>query len=407
MSKEKLLEGIRELTPLLFAITAVCWLSFFLVQPFDGNKSDFPQYYTPARLIMTGHGADIYDVKKVSEFERECFPSMGERVLPIYLPPPSQAWFLPLGLLPPNIASIVWRVVQATAMIASLLLLKSSFQLSRKSFLWLIAVLCASGPAFAAFQIEQVSVLLLCALSTAIWGFKKDKPWVTAVALAFLMLKPQEGIPLLVYLAGARKYKQLAMTIAILFIISILACVLIGYQSVINYVTFAYSSVENSGFNQSELGPTVRGQLLRLFPDSKSPIAIVSIMVFLATSVFIYLSGRRFASNKAWLEAGLLIAVPLGLVTCFHLHSYDLTLLAPTVVVLMAGPLEAAIPPVALLASFLLLGSLMIPFYIFIHHNFLLTDHWILNPHFFVVLAFSIGTAFLAYRYPDRLSNQP
>ncbi len=405
MSKQKFLESIRELTPILFAIAAVGWLGFFLAQPFDGTKSDFPQYYIPARLIMTGRGADIYKIEKVTESEHQCFPSMGERVLPIYLPPPSQAWFLPLGLLSPNVGAIVWRIVQATALISSLFLLKSAFQLSRKSFFWLVAVLCASGPAWAAVQIEQVSLLLLCALSAAIWGFKKDKPWVTAIALSFLMLKPQAGVPLLIFLAGSRRYKPVVMTIAIVAGLSVLVSLLIGIQSVIDYVTFAYSSVENSGFNQSELGPTIRGQLLRLVPNSKSLIAVISVLVFLATSVFIFLSGRRFATHQSWLEAWLLIAVPLGLVTCFHLHSYDLTMLAPVVVLIMAGPLESAVNPIALLLGFLLLGTLMIPFYIFIHHNFLLTGIWVLNPHFFALLGFAVGTALIAYRYPDKLSK--
>lgn len=404
MSKEKVLSSIREITPILFAIAAVGWLGFFLVQPFDGTKSDFPQYYTPARLIMTGHGADIYNIQKVTELEHQCFPSMGERVLPIYLPPPSQAWFLPLGLLPPNTGAVVWRVLQALSLTASLFLLKSAFQLSRKAFFWMVAVLCASGPAWAAVQIEQVSLLLLLALSSAIWGFKKDKPWVVAIALSFLMLKPQEGIPLLIFLAGTRRYKLLGMTIGMLFILSVVVSFLIGFQSVIDYVTFAYSSVENSGFNQSELGPTIRGQLLRLVPNSKTLIAAISVVIFLATSVFLFLSGRRFAQHKSWLEAGLLIAVPLGLVTCFHLHSYDLTLLAPVVVVLMAGPLESIMPPLALLTGFLLLGTLMIPFYIFIHHNFLLEGHWVFNPHFFALLIFAAGSALLAYRYSDKLS---
>src|SRR5437773_658019 len=82
-----------------------------------------------------------------------------------------------------DVGGIVWRIVQFAALTLSLLLITSAFQLSRKAFFWLIAVLCASGPAWAAVQIEQVSLLSLCALSAAIWGFKKDKPWVTAIAL--------------------------------------------------------------------------------------------------------------------------------------------------------------------------------------------------------------------------------
>lgn len=388
---------------MLFAILAAGWLGFFLVQPFNATVSDFPQFYAAARLIVSGHGADCYQMEKFTSLQHECFPAMADRSIFIYLPPPSLVWFLGLGFLPSQAATVVWKIVQFVCLAASVLLLRNAFSLNNKSFLWLVAVLCLSGPAFAAIKIEQVSMLLLCALSTAIWALRKNKPWIAAVALSFLMIKPQEGLPFLIFLLGARRYKVVAFTACILAGTTIFVSLVIGQQGISNYFHFGFSAIEQSAYMQSELGPTVRGQLLRLLPESKTAIALVSGLISLCSLLFIFVSGRRFASHRAWLEAGLLIAIPLGLVTCFHLHSYDLVLLAPTVVTILAGPLENAIPPIPLLISFILFGTFMVPFYIYIHWDYLLKEHWLLNPHFFVLLALAAATAYLAYRYPDEI----
>lgn len=400
-----ILKKTTEVMPVLFAVFAVIWLLYFIITPFNGQKTDFPQYYAPARMIVTGHGSEIYNFEKGVELQNQLFPSMGGRMQPVYLPPPSQAWMIPLGLLPGDIAYIVWKTMQLVCLCMSVWLLKSCYQLSKKATAWLVAVLFASGPAFMACSIDQVSLFLLGALCVAIWGLKKDNPWVAAVALAFLMLKPQEAFPLLAFLLGAQRYKPVFRALGIVAVLSIIVSSIIGYQSVIDYFKFASTFVEQNAFLQSELGPNLRGQLLRFAPDSKALIATVSSIVCLLGLGFIFVSGRRFSKNPEWLEAGLLIAVPLGLVTMFYVHSYELVLLAPALLVILSGPLEATIPPALLMLGFLLVGTLMIPFYILIHHYYLLEGHGLLNPHFFAVLYVAFGATILAYRCPDKIQS--
>ncbi len=403
MSTPVILARVKEVIPIIFAVCSMLWLAYFAVEPFDGKTSDFPQYYAPTRLIVTGHGADAYNFEKVTELEHKSFPSMGERLQPVYLPPPSQALMLPLGFFSSDVAPVVWRVLQIASLTTSIFLLKSSFALNRKALFWLIAVLCAAGPVFMAIKIEQLSLILLCALSFVIWGFKKDNSWVTAIALSFLMLKPQEGLPVLIYLLGAGRYKPVMMTLAVMAVCTVAITGLIGVPSVQEYLAFATNFVDKDAFLQAELGPNLRGQLLRLAPDSKSSIATFSAVTSFIAYIFIFFSGRKFATRPAWLEAGLMIAVPLGLVTIFYVQSYDMVLLAPAVLILMAGPLERAIPPVLMLLAFLILGPFMIPFYILIHHNYLLEGHGVFNPLFFSLLSFAVMMVWIAYRYPDKI----
>ncbi len=404
MSIERVNRIVKESMPVLFAILSAAWLAQFFLAPFSGSISDFPQYYAPVRLICTGHGADSYKFPIASAMQKESFPTMGERAVPTYLPPPSMFWFLPFGLMSGSQAFIVWKIVQIVSLVGSIFLLRDAWGLNRKAVCYLIAGICASGPAFAATQLGQISMLILCALSTMIWAFKKDKLWVAAIALSVLMLKPQEGLPIMVFLAGAKRYKMLGMTVGVLTVQFLVIFCLIGVQGMTEYfATTSNIDTSQSILMQSELGPTVRGQLLRLLPDSKSLITQISGIIMLISWALIFFSGRKFASSPAWLGAGLLIAVPIGVLTCLHLHSYDLLLLVPSLVLVLSGPLESIAPAWLLVGGFLLTGTFMVPFYIYIHWDHLLKEHWILNPHFFALLTMTVGFSYLAYRYPEKI----
>lgn len=390
---------------MLFAVLAAGWLISFFVQPFNGQISDFPQYYAPARLICSGHGSDAYNFAAAAKMQQSSFVGMGTRFVPTYLPPSALFWFLPFGLLSGQYAFILWKIVQFLSMVGAILLLRKTFNLNRKALCYLIAGICASGPAFAATQLGQISMPILLALSSLIWAIRNDRIWLAAVAISILMLKPQEGLPLLVFMAGAKRYKLISYSVVVLLASFLIVACLTGSQGMSDYLSSLNSGIQKDQtiLMQPELGPTIRGQLLRIAPDSKSVISLVSGAAMLLSWLFIFLSGKKFAARPSWLEAGLLIAVPLGLLTAFHFHSYDLTLLAPPLVLVMAGPLESAMPPWLLLGGFLVVGVFMVPFYMYIHWNYLLQEHWILNPHFFALMALSAGLIYLAYRYPDKL----
>ncbi len=409
MSIEKLNQIVKESMPVLFAVLASAWLGWFFLQPFNGKVTDFPQYYAPARMICTGHAAQSYNFTSVTAMQHDSFPDMGDRAVPTYLPPPSLFWFLPFGFLSGLQAFLVWKLIQFASLIGAILFLRNSFDLNRKALCWLIAGIGISGPAFAATQLGQISMPILCALSALIWAAKHDKIALAALAMAVLMLKPPEGIPLLIFMVGARRYKMLAYTIAVLLTTSLVVACLTGPQGMTDYLGSLDSAVQKNQtiLMQSDLGPTVRGQMLRFAPESKTLIAALSGVIMLISWAFIFISGRKFANSPAWLEAALLTALPLGLVTAFHFHSYDLTLLIPSLVLVMSGPLEEIAPPWLLLAGFLIVGTFMVPFYMYIHWDYLLKEHWLLNPHFFALAALSAGLIYLAYRYPDKIQKEP
>ncbi|MBI4534186.1 MAG: DUF2029 domain-containing protein [Candidatus Melainabacteria bacterium] len=373
--------------PILFALLAPI-LPLVLVlssQAWFGKISDLPEYYAASRMMLEGQGALIYKLDNLGAVQHMLYPSMAERIVGLYIPPIALPWLLPLGWLEPAIAPIVWMLVQIVAVAASLLILRKIFALSSKAVLWLWAVLSISGPLYESLRIGQLAPLLLLGFSLAIMALKNNRPFLGSLALSALLLKPQELAPFLVYLVGARRYKVISYLIVLTVGLCGASLLLIGVDGYKNYLDLLSSSVANTLWMQSELSATVRGQLLRFFPEQKVLVTQISSVILVGVLALIFCLGRRESCKVRWLEVGLATAFPLGLITSLHCHDYDLLLLAPSIVALVKGGLVKN--PHPWLACVGLAGTtlFLLPLYVVIHYQYLLQGG-LINPLFWLLV---------------------
>lgn len=362
-----------------------------------GTVSDLPEYYAVSKLILSGHGADAYSLKAQAETEQAYFPSLNGRVIGFFVPPFALAWIAPIGSVPVEIAPYVWKALLLLAIALSLWLISSLYQLDKKAVFWLVAVSGFSGCLYEALRLDQLAPFLLLAVCVCIWALKKDRPIVAALCLTFLLLKPQEVLPFLVFLLGAKRYRILLTFVAIAAAVTVVGMIEIGGQGLLNYQQLMSNSVENSRFLQSDLAPTLRGQLYRLFPDLKTFSTIASSIVMLGALGVIFYAGRKFRLASGWVEAGLLVAFPLGLVSALYFFDYDLLILLPALVVLMKDQLQDRVPPLILLA--IIVGGLifMLPFSLFIHYDYLMKGGPV-NPYFFALLVFAAWLVYFVFK---------
>ncbi|HEY9713405.1 MAG TPA: hypothetical protein V6C72_08035, partial [Chroococcales cyanobacterium] len=101
--------SIKTLIPGLFALTAIAVTGWFVVAAFGsfGEISDLPEYYAPARMVLSGQGRDIYDLDKLGKVEQQIFPVMKDRVIGLYIPPQGMVMLVPLALLPSNLVAVL------------------------------------------------------------------------------------------------------------------------------------------------------------------------------------------------------------------------------------------------------------------------------------------------------------
>jgi hypothetical protein len=351
--------------------------------------SDLPEFYVPAKMIASGCGSSIYVIPELARFEQFYYLKAERSVVTLFMPPFGLPFILPLALVPPDVAPIVWKSFLAASLSVSVLALRAAFKLGFTATCWLCAVLCFSGAAYEALRIDQLSTVLLMSFSLAIWALKTDKPYLAGIALSGLIVKPQELLPFLIFLLGAKRYKPFVSLVIIGIVFLGLGYSFIGADGFAHYDALMRSTINDLTYLVSDISCTVRGQLYRYFPDQRVLMHYLSMAVLGVALLCIFLLGRRCGRHARWLELGLVGAMPLGIVSSLYCYYYDLLLLVPSVLLLMST-FEAELPPVGILG--LMTGGLafMLPFSIFVHFDWLLKGHKS-NPQFFLLLLLALS----------------
>lgn len=389
-TKAKRVALIENIIATLFAVIgigALCTLVYLSVPAF-GGISDLPEYYAPAKLVLEGHGADGYTLKGLEEAQHRLYPSMGQRVVPLFVPPQGLALLTPIALMPPDVMRYAWKFMLAGCLGIAIILLKKTFKLNYKQTCYLLAAIGLSDAAYNSLRIDQLAPMLLLSYIGAIYCLEKKNDIGAGFLLALFVLKPQQLLPFLAYLAGAKRFKALLICAAIFALLSVVAFVQMGPTGISNYMALV-SAPSSVPYMQPELNPTVRGQLLRLFPEAAPTIFTITSALYLATIALGVFIGWQFRKKENALRMGALGFMPLALVASMHCHTYDLLLLIPTIIMIFN---DSLIPFGQSWKLAVMLGTIVfvLPVSIEIQHGYLLKGGT-LNPWFFLLLPLGIA----------------
>ncbi len=398
--KQKRIALSENIVATLFAVLGVitlCGLTYLSLPAF-GGISDLPEYYAPAKLIFEGKGALGYTLEGMAEAQHRFFPSMAGRFVPLFVPPQGLALLSPIALIPPEIIRYLWKALLAACLAASIVVLKKTFKLGYKQTCYLIAAITLSDAAYNSIRIDQLAPLLLLSYVASIYCFEKKQQVGAGLWLALIVLKPQQFLPFLAYLAGTKRIKPLLACVGVFLALSIIAFVQMGQTGLANYAALV-SAPSSLPYMQPELTPTIRGQLLRLFPAAAASIFTATSAVYLATIGLAAFAGWKFRNRNNALLLGVLGIMPLALVTSMHCHTYDLLLLVPTIILIYS---DAIMPfgPVWKLA--ILLGGIVfvLPLSIEIQYDYLLKGGQF-NPWFFLLLPMAVALLIKVFRHAE------
>lgn len=392
--KAKRIALIENVIATIFAVIgvgALCTL-VYLSLPAFGGISDLPEYYAPAKLILEGHGADGYTLKGLEEAQHRLYPSMGQRIVPLFVPPQGLALLTPIAFAPPEVMRYAWKFLLAGCLAAAIFVMKKTFNLGYKQTCYLLAAIGLSDAAYNSLRIDQLAPMLLLSYIGAIYCLEKKQDIGAGLFLAFFVLKPQQLLPFLAYLAGAKRFKALIVCAIVFAVLSAIAFFQMGTTGISNYMALV-SAPSSVPYMQPELNPTVRGQLLRLFPEAAPTIFTVTSALYLATIALGVFVGWKYRHHENALRLGALGFIPLALVASMHCHTYDLLLLVPTIIMIFN---DSLLPFGQVWKLAVMLGTIVfvLPVSIEIQHNYLLKGGQF-NPWFFLLL--SLSTALFVY----------
>ena len=175
------------------------------------HSPDFIAYYTAARIVVTGHGAQLYDLATQTAVQHSLTAGWGgRRLLLAWANPPQDALLVaPLGYLPYKVAYLGWVTVQLVALVSAVALLVRAEGLAGRAA-WLAgAGALGTLPVFVTLVQGQADGL--CLLGLAILRSEWQKPtWRSVAGVVLLLLKPHL-VAVVVLLLLARRATALAL----------------------------------------------------------------------------------------------------------------------------------------------------------------------------------------------------
>jgi hypothetical protein len=395
---QKAMSIMRIAAPVVLLISGIGLLIFILVMSKGAFNliSDFPEFYAAAKLFAAGAGASIYNIPEFGKAEMLYYPSPVRTFVGYFSPPFALPLVLPLALLPVSVAPIIFKIFLGLCLAGAVYLIKLAFNLSRNAFLWMLAVLSLSGVVCEALRIDQVATVLFLSFAGGIWALKKDKPTLAAILLTGMIAKPHELLPFVLFLFGAKKYKTVAVLAGIVVAFTLVAYLAIGAQGFSNYLALMKFTLTDNTYLVSDISCTLRGQLFRYFPDHRMLMHYISLAALLPSLALIFYMGHKSARRSDWLELCLIGAMPLGIVTALYCYYYDLLVLVPAALLVLAR-YEKEVPPLMILGG--MLGGLvfMLPFSLLIQMLWLNTGHHF-NPHFVALVLWALCGVWFVFK---------
>ena len=216
--------SIRTKFWLVLALLAMLAHAWIVADAFNYmNGRDFFTFWLGGRMILDGQDPTVTTewFNAVAHYTQE---GLGYVKTPIYAyfnyPFYVAVLFIPLALLPYQVAAVLWLLLSQLMVAFTAWVVMSNWQTERKkSFIFpIVAALLVFRPLMVTLWSAQLGVLLLflSALAALLWT--KQRWFWSGVALAFLMVKPTVGLPIIgicgLWLLRDRRWTAIAGGIA-------------------------------------------------------------------------------------------------------------------------------------------------------------------------------------------------
>ncbi len=291
--------------------------------------TDFMSYFSALRLIVHGHGNQIYNFQAIRHIQAPLMRPlhMPQGFQPYYLYPPYFGVLIaPLGYLGFVPAYLVWLALNCTLFTVSLFALESYAGLSgRRALVYRAAAVCFL-PVFATFLQGQVSVILLLLFTLVFFYVRAGRDWPAGALLALALIKPVYVFPVLLVFLLRRRWRLLsgfAVTAAILIVLPLPilgSSISTQYVHVLRVAAGWASDARLIGYG-AQGNQSIAGFTDSLLPARYAALAD-SVIAALAVLGLMWVTLRSDTFDVAF---GL--AVLVGLLISPHVFIYDLALM--------------------------------------------------------------------------------
>jgi hypothetical protein len=312
-------------------------LTVFFCAHFSASShgTDFPDFYSASRLLIAGHGHELYDVQVQRQFQSRYVGRVGT----LYIHPPFEALFyLAVAWLPLNSAYALWTVLNLAFLTFIARKLASEVWPAWDWRLLLMASL-TFVPVLLNFLQGQDSVLLLLFVTLAFTALRSNRAFAAGCWLGLGLFKFNLVLPLALVLALQKGRNGFLRGFALMALaLAAVSAAISGRAVFARYPRFLLHLQEQpfAGIFPQAMA-NLRGLSYLAFHNDRSRFAIFAIAALSVSALLIVLIGwrnRTLASypnyppkNRVAFDIAFGNTILFALLVSYHLNPHDLSLL--------------------------------------------------------------------------------
>jgi hypothetical protein len=287
--------------------------------------TDFTDRYAAARMVLEGHGHQLYDFQTQERFQARYAGRIGE----YYIHPPFETLlFLPICLWSQQTGYLIWCLVNV-GVLAYIAIVFQRHIFKRFDWRVLLPLFLLFPPVLISFLQGQDSLLLLLVMTLAVVELRRDRNFTAGCLLSFGLFKFNIVLTLIVLVASLRKkgfFQGFGLVSLLLLLIS---AGISGWGFLTTYPRFL---MELSGRPQASIHPAgmanIRGlvSVSGLVQDAVVRLVLIGIVSLL---VFWY-SWRSFKGQRSRFADFTNLAfgnfVLAAILVSYHLSTSDLSI---------------------------------------------------------------------------------
>jgi len=304
-----------------------------------GGYQDFTIFYTAGRMLRSGQAATLYDPDAQYRTEKEFAPDVRIRqaALPYIHTPFEALLFVPFTFLGYVPAYALWTALNVALIIVNLSLLRKHFaEIRALSFLLLMLAAAGFFPIAIGLIQGQDTILVLLSVVLSMVLLKDGRDGLGGAALGLGLFKFHFIGPLALILA-MRRPKLLAGFVPIAVGFGCLSIAIVGWRGVVHYVHYVLN-LERTGAGGAIMAsdmPNLRGLIDTLAGLRTDTVWSIAITLVCSIAVFWATQWRVRRGDESVLHQFSLATIAAILIS-YHALPYDLVLLFPSVLVLLA-----------------------------------------------------------------------
>jgi hypothetical protein len=316
-----------------------------LITPGGALATDFSVFWTGWWLIVHGHGSHLYSIAAQTDAQQALMGGLHFKgQLMAFLNPPHIALAgVPFGWLADGIGEsfsfAAWTAVSLISLFVLDRWLRESFAADKSSRWVITSALLGFYPVFHALYIGQVSLLLAVAALGLYRADRTSHPWLGAVWLVVLTIKPQLLPALSVFLVVNRRWKLLGYAAVIFGFAFAVTSIALGPSIWPDYLLHVRELESFFGNGTPVHMVNLRGALARLVgPEMQASVDPAAYALWIASAVMV---GLVLAYRRAHAIVDTRIeyafALSIALLASPHLFMQDVVIWAVPVVLFTAS----------------------------------------------------------------------